>query len=178
MTSNNHDDFDTGSSRSRSRPAHERSSTDGLIRRSWHAMADMLHPFSSSALASLPKTQRDNTGPDREIRADNVPDDAEDVVHRDYNAINTVRVPKKIATPIKVEGKVWFANERSAYYLLLLLSYTEPSEYDSMVVLCQYVHLTRNPVAGSLQRLRRSCSEKFCLRVCCYQHWCLGVHAY
>ena len=23
------------------------------------------------------------------------------------------RVPKKIATPIRVEGKVWFANERS-----------------------------------------------------------------
>ena len=38
---------------------------------------------------------------------------------RDYHAINSlppqVRVPKKIATPIKVEGKVWFANERSAY---------------------------------------------------------------
>lgn len=36
---------------------------------------------------------------------------------RDYHAINSlppqVRVPKKIATPVKVEGKVWFANERS-----------------------------------------------------------------
>ncbi len=38
---------------------------------------------------------------------------------RDYHAINSVppqvRVPKKIATPVKVEGKVWFANERSKF---------------------------------------------------------------
>ena len=41
---------------------------------------------------------------------------------RDYHAINSlppqVRVPKKIATPIKVEGKVWFANERSECWLV------------------------------------------------------------
>ncbi|KIM84178.1 hypothetical protein PILCRDRAFT_33227, partial [Piloderma croceum F 1598] len=35
---------------------------------------------------------------------------------RDYHSISharEVRVPKKIATPIRVEGKVWFANERT-----------------------------------------------------------------
>ena len=37
---------------------------------------------------------------------------------RDYHAINDalpagVKIPKKIATPIRVEAKVWFANERS-----------------------------------------------------------------
>ena len=41
---------------------------------------------------------------------------------RDYHAINSVptnvRVPKKIATPVRVEGKVWFANERSTYLSL------------------------------------------------------------
>lgn len=36
---------------------------------------------------------------------------------RDYHSITTVpphvRVPKKTPTPVRVEGKVWFANERS-----------------------------------------------------------------
>ncbi|KAL7422553.1 hypothetical protein Q5752_003201 [Cryptotrichosporon argae] len=36
---------------------------------------------------------------------------------RDYHSINDpsilVRVPKKIETPVKVESKVWFANERT-----------------------------------------------------------------
>ena len=90
---------------------------DSIIRRSWHAMADLLSPFSSSALASLPVAER----PVRYTRADAIPDTAQNDGHRptlrDYHAITSlpgqVRVPKKIATSVKVEGKVWFANERS-----------------------------------------------------------------
>ncbi|KAK7033291.1 vacuole non-autophagic-related protein, partial [Favolaschia claudopus] len=91
---------------------------DSLIRRSWHAMTDVLSPFSSSALASLPNPQR----PARYTRADNIPETEEDSTGqrpnvRDYLSINAVpplvRVPKKIATPVRVEGKVWFANERT-----------------------------------------------------------------
>jgi len=91
---------------------------DSVIRRSWHALS-ALSPFSSSALASLPKdTQR----PVRYTRADDIPqtepdDEGQRPTVRDYHAINAiperVRVPKKIPTSIKVEGKVWFANERS-----------------------------------------------------------------
>jgi hypothetical protein len=86
----------------------------GLFRRSWTAF----FPFSSSALASLPDNQR----PVRYTREDDIPDANHDVdgqrpTIRDYNAINSVppqvRVPKKVATSLKVEGKVWFANERS-----------------------------------------------------------------
>ena len=101
---------------------HSRTDSDGgLIRRSWVAMTDMLNPFSPAALASLP--QGLTTRP-RYTRADRIPDaDADDEGNmpavRDYHAINSlpprVRVPKKIATPIKVEAKVWFANERSTY---------------------------------------------------------------
>lgn len=101
---------------------HRRSDSDGgLIRRSWVAMTDMLNPFSPAALASLPKDL--STRP-RYTRADRIPEaEADDEGNmpavRDYHAINSlpprVRVPKKIATPIKVEAKVWFANERSTY---------------------------------------------------------------
>ncbi|EKM57813.1 uncharacterized protein PHACADRAFT_251676 [Phanerochaete carnosa HHB-10118-sp] len=83
-------------------------------------MSEVLSPFSPSALASLPKkTFRRRP---RYTRADNVPEVGRDEQGqmpsvRDYHSINTVpsqvRVPKKIATPIKVEGKVWFANERT-----------------------------------------------------------------
>ncbi|KAH7884383.1 hypothetical protein F5I97DRAFT_1447013 [Phlebopus sp. FC_14] len=79
----------------------------------------LLFPFSPRALASLPKdTQR----PARYTRQDDIPEadadvDGERPTVRDYNSINTVppqvRVPKKVATSIKVEGKVWFANERT-----------------------------------------------------------------
>ncbi|TFK90667.1 hypothetical protein K466DRAFT_583497 [Polyporus arcularius HHB13444] len=100
---------------------HERESTDlsdngghdSLIRR-------IFSPFSSSALASLP--QKTFQRRPRYTRADNVPEAQQDEhgqmpTVRDYHAINhvppQVRVPKKVATPIKVEGKVWFANERT-----------------------------------------------------------------
>jgi len=83
-------------------------------------MSDILSPFSPSALASLPK--RTLRRRPRYTRNDNVPEaerdeDGQMPTVRDYHAINSVppqvRVPKKIATPIKVEGKVWFANERT-----------------------------------------------------------------
>jgi hypothetical protein len=92
---------------------------ESLIRRSWHAMSEVFSPFSSTALGTLPNVAR----PQRYTRADAIPEiEGDDEGHqptvRDYHSISTVpsqiRVPKKIATPIKVEGKVWFANERSA----------------------------------------------------------------
>lgn len=90
-----------------------------------HAMSDLFSPFSSSALASLPQNPRSSR--DRSTRTDAIPDEPEiDAAggsggyRHDYHAINDalppkVRIPKKIATPIKVEAKVWFANERSEY---------------------------------------------------------------
>jgi len=99
------------------------SSTDGsesLIRRSWHAMSDLLSPFSPAALAQLPKKPR---RPSRYTRADEIPDvepteeDGQMPTVRDYHSITTVpphvRVPKKTPTPVRVESKVWFANERT-----------------------------------------------------------------
>jgi hypothetical protein len=59
-------------------------------------------PFSSSALASLPEN---TPRPARYTRQDDIPN---------YDAIQShVRVPRKVSSAIKVEGKVWFANERS-----------------------------------------------------------------
>ncbi|KAL4072748.1 hypothetical protein V8B97DRAFT_2017195 [Scleroderma yunnanense] len=76
-------------------------------------------PFSSTALASLPtRSQR----PLRYTRQDDIPealqdDDGNRPTVRDYHAINTappqIRIPKKVATSLKVEAKVWFANERT-----------------------------------------------------------------
>ncbi|KAJ3974512.1 hypothetical protein EV361DRAFT_894427 [Lentinula raphanica] len=91
---------------------------DSLIRRSWHAMSERLSPFSPAALASLPKLSR----PPRYTRADAIPNaqvdqDGQRPTVRDYHSINhlppKVIVPKKIKTPVRVEGKVWFANERT-----------------------------------------------------------------
>jgi len=88
------------------------------MRRSWHAMSGFLSPFSPAALASLPKASR----PARYTREDNIPETEQDdegnrPLVRDYHSINNlperVRVPKKVATSVKVEGKVWFANERT-----------------------------------------------------------------
>jgi hypothetical protein len=98
-------------------------STDdsSIIRRSWHAMSDLLSPFSPAALAKLPKKPR---RPSRYTRADEIPDvepaeDGEMPSVRDYHSISAalphVRVPKKTPTPVRVESKVWFANERSMY---------------------------------------------------------------
>ncbi|KAI0280256.1 hypothetical protein BGY98DRAFT_914883 [Russula aff. rugulosa BPL654] len=108
---------------SRLTTASSTSSTDGsesLIRRSWHAMSDLLSPFSPAALAQLPKKPR---RPSRYTRANEIPDvepteeDGQMPTVRDYHSITTVpphvRVPKKIPTPVRVETKVWFANERT-----------------------------------------------------------------
>lgn len=90
-------------------------SQPSIIRRSWQAI---LSPFSPSALATLPNVQR----PARYLRADDIPATETDTAGerptvRDYHSITSlppqVRVPKKIKTSVKVEGKVWFANERS-----------------------------------------------------------------
>ena len=103
----------------------DHASDGGIIRRSMHVMSELINPFSASALSKLPDTSQRNR--DRERRADRIPDPIDPagrerdtmIVPRDYGATMTdpvpVRVPKKIATPIKVEGKVWFANERSKW---------------------------------------------------------------
>jgi hypothetical protein len=103
--------------------------TDSLIRRSWHAMSDLLSPFSTAALAQLPKKPR---RPSRYTRANEIPDvepteeDGQMPTVRDYHSITAapphVRVPKKIPTPVRVESKVWFANERSMSPLFSCLS--------------------------------------------------------
>ncbi|EIW57284.1 uncharacterized protein TRAVEDRAFT_149576 [Trametes versicolor FP-101664 SS1] len=101
-------------------PSEDDARHSSLLRRSWYAMSDVLSPFSPSALASLPK-KTFQIRP-RYTRVDHIPDAEQDEdgqmpTVRDYHAINSVppqvRVPKKIATPVKVEGKVWFANERT-----------------------------------------------------------------
>ena len=90
-------------------------SQPSIIRRSWQAI---LSPFSPSALEALPNVRR----PARYLRADDIPATETDTAGerptvRDYHSITSlppqVRVPKKIKTSVKVEGKVWFANERS-----------------------------------------------------------------
>ncbi|GHJ85136.1 hypothetical protein NliqN6_1538 [Naganishia liquefaciens] len=79
------------------------------------------HPFSAGALQSLPKRDSANSRV-KAKRADRIPevpnDSAIQPLVRDYHSINNgtevnVRVPKKVATPVKVEAKVWFANERT-----------------------------------------------------------------
>lgn len=148
-----------------------------IIRRSWHAMSDILSPFSPSAIASLPNTQR----PARYTRADAIPETEQDdegqrPTIRDYHAINSlpsqVRIPKKIATPVKVEGKVWFANERSAYlflFLYVVMVYLVPC---SMGRLAEYSSSHWNSFRCAFQCLkRRSCTQlRICL--CSYQRRC------
>ncbi|KAI0284810.1 hypothetical protein BC826DRAFT_1054458, partial [Russula brevipes] len=67
----------------------------------------------------LPKKPR---RPSRYTRADEIPDveptedDGQMPTVRDYHSITVppqVRVPKKTPTPVRVESKVWFANERT-----------------------------------------------------------------
>jgi len=79
-------------------------------------IADLFYqPFSSGALRSLPPRGQGMRAKSK--RADRIPDEPTRPLVSDYHSINDptlrVRVPKKIATPIKVEAKVWFANERT-----------------------------------------------------------------
>ncbi|KAG9042292.1 hypothetical protein FS837_011042 [Tulasnella sp. UAMH 9824] len=103
-------------------PVSDRSSrfssrASSLIRRSAYAIQDIFpNPFSSSALASLPQNPQGRR--ERATRIDNIPDVPADASGQpNYQSISgvpvQVRIPKKIATPIKVEAKVWFANERT-----------------------------------------------------------------
>ncbi|CAE7136739.1 unnamed protein product [Rhizoctonia solani] len=90
-----------------------------LFQRSVHVVSDLFSPFSSTALASLPRNPIGFRA--RSTRLDRIPDSgAGDVPN--YQSVEAggsgqgrvrVRVPKKIATPIKVETKVWLANERT-----------------------------------------------------------------
>jgi hypothetical protein len=89
-----------------------------LIRRSWHAMTEIFAPSAIIDAVSLPtgNLPRSPEGlRQRSTRADRIPETEEDnegqrPTVRDYHSINAVpprvRVPKKIATPIQVEGKV------------------------------------------------------------------------
>jgi len=96
-----------------------------LIRRSLHVVSDLFSPFSADALATLPRNPQGFRA--RSTRTDRIPDADEDGAgvdegpsHTNYGATSTpfalppgIRIPKKVATPIKVEAKVWFANERT-----------------------------------------------------------------
>ncbi|KAG9315237.1 hypothetical protein JVU11DRAFT_4371 [Chiua virens] len=96
--------------------SHSRESTSdsvGPFKLSWSTFL----PFSSAALASLPEN---TTRPSRYTRENGIPDqdpNPDQPIFRNYNSIQSlppqVRVPRKVATAIKVEGKVWFANERT-----------------------------------------------------------------
>ncbi|KAG8935378.1 hypothetical protein FRC02_008183 [Tulasnella sp. 418] len=106
-------------------PTHNKlSSKDGLssrasslIRRSATAVQELFpFPFTSGALATLPQNPEGIR--ERAPRNDNIPDAIRDsdghlVSYQSVDQGVNVRVPKKIATPIKVEAKVWFANERT-----------------------------------------------------------------
>ena len=78
-----------------------------------------MHSFSNAALSLLPERGQGLRAKSK--RADRIPDaDAEArPLARDYHSINDpsviIRVPKKVPTPIKVESKVWFANERTFF---------------------------------------------------------------
>ncbi|RXK41106.1 hypothetical protein M231_01509 [Tremella mesenterica] len=80
-----------------------------------HIADAFFHPFSSKALDLLPR--RGQGWRAKSKRADRIPDDPDRSRVADYHSINqptmTIRVPKKISTPVKVEAKVWFANERT-----------------------------------------------------------------
>lgn len=96
-------------------------------RRSWRALGDIFKPFSSTALASLPRKPQGFR--QRATRADRIPttepNDGEQPTVRDYHSINSipphVRVPKKIATPIMVEPKVWCVLCVNSDALIMLL---------------------------------------------------------
>lgn len=97
-------------------------SKSSIFKRSWNALAEAISPFSTSALKLLPRVPIGL--PDREVRADNIPESGPSSYAgvRDYHSVNptlppNVPVPQKLPTPIRVEGKVWFANERSKYLI-------------------------------------------------------------
>nr|ODN91655.1 hypothetical protein L204_05643 [Cryptococcus depauperatus CBS 7855] len=90
-----------------------------------HVADAFWQPFSQSALKLLPK--RGVGFRAKSKRADRIPDDPQRSLVTDYHSINDpsirIHVPKKVPTPVKVEAKVWFANERTfiAYLSMGLL---------------------------------------------------------
>ncbi|TXT09961.1 uncharacterized protein COLE_03895 [Cutaneotrichosporon oleaginosum] len=76
---------------------------------------NFFQPFSQGALKLLPARGEGIRAKSK--RGDRLPDSEERPLLTDYHSINDptirVRVPKKKATPVKVEPKVWFANERT-----------------------------------------------------------------
>jgi hypothetical protein len=136
-------------------------------RRSWY---DILTPFSPSALALLPKLAR----PRRYTRADAIPEvedgqDGQRPTVRDYHAINSlpprVRVPKKVATTIRVEGKVWFANERSEYFHSQILEFSS-LKLSSLGFVAEYSNSYRDSRSCTIQRLRGSGGDQLCHFLC------------
>ncbi|KAG8213091.1 hypothetical protein J3R82DRAFT_11487 [Butyriboletus roseoflavus] len=85
--------------------SHRRESTGESVVGPFGVSWSSFLPFSSSAIASLPE---DTPRPSRYTRQDDIPDQVQN-----YSTIQPVRVPRKVPTAIKVEGKVWFANERT-----------------------------------------------------------------
>jgi hypothetical protein len=168
------------------------SDTDGsgsLIRRSWHAMSDLLSPFSPAALAQLPKKPR---RPSRYTRANEIPDveptedDGQMPTVRDYHSITTVpphvRVPKKTPTPVRVEGKVWFANERSMSCFPSFLKCTDSLSLAlffvknySLGLISQYVCFGWHTCRCPLQCVKGSRRTQLCVFVCRYQRWHPGA---
>lgn len=134
---------------------------DSLLRRSWHAMSDLFQPFSSSALDKLPKSRR----PQRYTRVDEIPDvdttdgDGQMPTVRDYHSITVppqVRVPKKIPTPVRVESKVWFANERSKCLdlptnLFFFCPYVSPLRLSAVVCRCRIFACSNIRIVGWLR---------------------------
>lgn len=152
---------------------------ESLIRRSWHAMSDIFSPFSPSALASLPNAER----PQRYTRADAIPQTEQDEqgyrpTVRDYHAINSlpdqVRVPKKIATPVKVEGKVWFANERSEFFYSAMTD-SGVSYILSLGLVAQSRCTAWGIGPRTFQRFEGSSRSKLCLCLCFNQYWGFGT---
>ena len=126
----------------------------GILRRSWHSMAEMINPFSSGALSLLPK--QPFKGKQSSVRTDTIPDPQSISEVRDYHSINAtlppeVRIPKKIATPINVEGKVWFANERSTSNEIVHIFFSLSA--DSMGGVHQSWHRPRDTFLGTFQRI-------------------------
>lgn len=130
-----------------------------LVRRSLHAV---FSPFSPAALALLPRLAR----PARYTRADDIPDtqpnnEGQQPTIRDYHSINLppqVRVPKKLPTPIRVEGKVWFANERSTYGLHLqsdtsFFCFVYNPLFGSLGIVDEHCHPPCNTFSRPLQRI-------------------------
>ncbi|KAK4688441.1 hypothetical protein P7C73_g1673, partial [Tremellales sp. Uapishka_1] len=78
-----------------------------------HQISELFfHPFSAGALKLLPK--KGAGARSKSKRADRIPESGETTGYHTIPDSNIrIRIPKKIATPVRVESKVWFANERT-----------------------------------------------------------------